>query len=276
MLESLQQLKRLNGVFACVYVSLQPRKTVYTLKSPGIRPERKSTSGTLKGHPVPLEREPPHKFTFRSIAETEPEVAQTPATSSASVPTSPNTPTPPQSASSDLCPVFADGDLSSSYGGEPTFTSQRAPLPALLSTARLSSVVAGSIASFSSIHPPSELIAAVSQPLSGSGRGNRLTFSPFPSPLVFSPLSEFQSASCDSLHQLGEEQLKPPPLPPRRKDTMSDTKVRRQPLFGWPVGRPVSRSVGSLFLTESEIGGRHPRAISPAVTQLMVSGEDVQ
>uniref|UniRef100_A0AAQ5YZR6 Son of sevenless homolog 2 (Drosophila) n=1 Tax=Amphiprion ocellaris TaxID=80972 RepID=A0AAQ5YZR6_AMPOC len=86
-----------------------PRKTGYTLKSPGIRPVRTSTSGTLKGHPVPLEREPPHKITFRSIAETEPE---TPA--SASVPTSPNTPTPPQSASSDLSSVFMEHDLSSS------------------------------------------------------------------------------------------------------------------------------------------------------------------
>uniref|UniRef100_A0A7N5ZS15 Son of sevenless homolog 2 (Drosophila) n=1 Tax=Anabas testudineus TaxID=64144 RepID=A0A7N5ZS15_ANATE len=90
-----------------------PRKTTYTLKSPGIRPVRTSTSGTLKGHPVPLEREPPHKITFQRIAESEPE---TPA--SASVPTSPNTPTPPQSASSDLSSVFMEHDLSSSYGGE--------------------------------------------------------------------------------------------------------------------------------------------------------------
>uniref|UniRef100_A0A8C5G6A3 Son of sevenless homolog 2 (Drosophila) n=1 Tax=Gouania willdenowi TaxID=441366 RepID=A0A8C5G6A3_GOUWI len=88
-----------------------PRKTMYTLKSPGIRPVRTSTSGTLKCHPVALEREPPHKITFRSIAETEPEMS-----ASASVPTSPNTPTPPQSASSDLSSVFMDHDLSSSYG----------------------------------------------------------------------------------------------------------------------------------------------------------------
>lgn len=92
---------------------LQPRKTIYNLKSPGIRPVRTSTSGTLKGHPVPLEREPPHKITFQRIAESEPE---TPA--SVSVPTSPNTPTPPQSASSDLSSVFMEHDLSSSYGGE--------------------------------------------------------------------------------------------------------------------------------------------------------------
>uniref|UniRef100_A0A8C9YBL9 Son of sevenless homolog 2 (Drosophila) n=1 Tax=Sander lucioperca TaxID=283035 RepID=A0A8C9YBL9_SANLU len=92
-----------------------PRKTIYNLKSPGIRPVRTSTSGTLKGHPVPLEREPPHKITFRSIAETEPEPP-----ASASVPTSPNTPTPPQSASSDLSSVFMDHDFSSSYAPQPS------------------------------------------------------------------------------------------------------------------------------------------------------------
>uniref|UniRef100_A0A8C2KVR4 Son of sevenless homolog 2 (Drosophila) n=1 Tax=Cyprinus carpio TaxID=7962 RepID=A0A8C2KVR4_CYPCA len=87
-----------------------PRKTMYSLKSPGIRPVRQASGGggTLKGHPVPLEREPPHKITFRSIAETEPET-------SPSLPTSPNTPTPPQSASSDLNSVFMEHDLSSSY-----------------------------------------------------------------------------------------------------------------------------------------------------------------
>lgn len=87
---------------------------MYTLKSPGIRPVRTSTSGTLKGHPVPLEREPPHKITFRSIPETEP--PETPP--SASVPTSPNTPTPPQSASSDLSSVFMEHDLGSLCGSE--------------------------------------------------------------------------------------------------------------------------------------------------------------
>uniref|UniRef100_A0A8C8JPG0 Ras-GEF domain-containing protein n=1 Tax=Oncorhynchus tshawytscha TaxID=74940 RepID=A0A8C8JPG0_ONCTS len=88
-----------------------PRKTLYPLKSPGIRPVRTSTSGTLKGHPVPLEREPPHKITFRSIAETEHETS-----SIASVPTSPSTPTPPQSACSDLSSVFMEPDLYSVYG----------------------------------------------------------------------------------------------------------------------------------------------------------------
>ncbi|XP_030627632.1 son of sevenless homolog 2 isoform X2 [Chanos chanos] len=139
-----------------------PRKTQYPLKSPGIRPVRHtSTSGTLRCHPVPLEREPPHKITFRSIAETEPEIS-----ASASVPTSPNTPTPPQSASSDLSSVFMDHDLSSSYGNNSIFA------PVLL------------------------------------------------------PPSKSYSASCGSLHQLGDEPLKPPPLPPRRKDGFSEQNSR--------------------------------------------------
>uniref|UniRef100_A0A8C9TBK4 Son of sevenless homolog 2 (Drosophila) n=1 Tax=Scleropages formosus TaxID=113540 RepID=A0A8C9TBK4_SCLFO len=126
-----------------------PRKTQFTLKSPGIRPVRHtSTSGTLKGHPVPLEREPLHKITFRNIAETEHE-------STASVPTSPNTPTPPQSASSDLSSVFMEPDLN------------------------------------------------------------------IECPLCLC-VSEFHSVSCGSLHQLGEELLKPPPLPPRRKEAFSE------------------------------------------------------
>ncbi|XP_046902061.1 son of sevenless homolog 2 [Hypomesus transpacificus] len=133
-----------------------PRKTLYNLKSPGIRPVRTSTSGTLKGHPVALEREPPHKITFRSIAETEPET-------SASVPTSPNTPTPPQSASSDLSSVFIDHDLYGSSGNS-----------------------------------------------------------------IFAPVllpSKLYSVSCGSLHHLGEELLKPPPLPPRRKDAFSEARL---------------------------------------------------
>ncbi|XP_043111223.1 son of sevenless homolog 2 [Puntigrus tetrazona] len=142
-----------------------PRKTTYSLKSPGVRPVRQASGGggTLKGHPVPLEREPPHKITFRSIAETEPETPP-------SLPTSPNTPTPPQSASSDLNSVFIEPDLSSSYG-------------------------------------------------------NNTIFAP-----VLLPQSKSQSVSCGSLHHLiGDELLKPPPLPPRRKDTASETKLSSRP-----------------------------------------------
>uniref|UniRef100_A0A6I8PPC0 SOS Ras/Rho guanine nucleotide exchange factor 2 n=1 Tax=Ornithorhynchus anatinus TaxID=9258 RepID=A0A6I8PPC0_ORNAN len=87
-----------------------PRKTTFSLKSPGIRPNagrHGSTSGTLRGHPTPLEREP-CKISFSRITEAEHETT-------VSAPTSPNTPsTPPVSASSDLS-VFLDIDLNSSY-----------------------------------------------------------------------------------------------------------------------------------------------------------------
>ncbi|XP_021057426.1 son of sevenless homolog 2 isoform X1 [Mus pahari] len=93
-----------------------PRKSTFSLKSPGIRPNagrHGSTSGTLRGHPTPLEREP-YKISFSRIAETELE-------STVSAPTSPNTPsTPPVSASSDHS-VFLDVDLSSSCGSNTIF-----------------------------------------------------------------------------------------------------------------------------------------------------------
>uniref|UniRef100_A0A6I8NGX4 SOS Ras/Rho guanine nucleotide exchange factor 2 n=1 Tax=Ornithorhynchus anatinus TaxID=9258 RepID=A0A6I8NGX4_ORNAN len=93
-----------------------PRKTTFSLKSPGIRPNagrHGSTSGTLRGHPTPLEREP-CKISFSRITEAEHETT-------VSAPTSPNTPsTPPVSASSDLS-VFLDIDLNSSYGSNSIF-----------------------------------------------------------------------------------------------------------------------------------------------------------
>lgn len=93
-----------------------PRKSTFSLKSPGIRPNtgrHGSTSGTLRGHPTPLEREP-CKISFSRIAEAE-------LGSAVSAPTSPNTPsTPPASAASDLS-VFPDVDLSASCGSNSIF-----------------------------------------------------------------------------------------------------------------------------------------------------------
>uniref|UniRef100_A0A8C5TGI0 SOS Ras/Rho guanine nucleotide exchange factor 2 n=1 Tax=Malurus cyaneus samueli TaxID=2593467 RepID=A0A8C5TGI0_9PASS len=87
-----------------------PRRTTYPLKSPGIRPNtgrHGSTSGTLRSHPLPLEKEP-SKISFSRITESEHETT-------VSAPTSPNTPsTPPVSASSEFS-VFSDMDLNSSY-----------------------------------------------------------------------------------------------------------------------------------------------------------------
>ncbi|XP_053103546.1 son of sevenless homolog 2 [Hemicordylus capensis] len=87
-----------------------PRKTTYSLKSPGIRPNASrhgSMSGTLRGHPTPLEKEP-YKISFSRITEAEQE-------STVSAPTSPSIPsTPPVSASSES--VFLENDLNSSFG----------------------------------------------------------------------------------------------------------------------------------------------------------------
>lgn len=145
----------------------QPRKTVYTLKSPGIRPVRTSTSGTLKGHPVPLEREPPHKITFRSIAETEP--PETPP--SASVPTSPNTPTPPQSASSDLSSVFMEHDLGSLCGSESRSHSGFACVKEKATFLIGVLVFTGSSSLFGSTHLPTSSECLVSFYLGGRGGG---------------------------------------------------------------------------------------------------------
>ncbi|XP_069772694.1 son of sevenless homolog 2 isoform X5 [Narcine bancroftii] len=101
-----------------------PRKSSYSLKSPGIRsnPARHtSTSGTLR-NPMPLEREP-RKISFSRIPETDNE-------STISVPNSPNTPsTPPVSASSDLS-VFGDVELPSSGSSSSSICSTVfAPVP---------------------------------------------------------------------------------------------------------------------------------------------------
>ncbi|XP_043930223.1 son of sevenless homolog 2 [Protopterus annectens] len=83
------------------------RKTTYSLKSPGIRPNtgrHTSLSGTMKNHPMPLalEREP-HRISFSRIPEMEHE-------STMSAPTSPCSPTPPPISASSELSVFSDMD----------------------------------------------------------------------------------------------------------------------------------------------------------------------
>ncbi|XP_062851740.1 son of sevenless homolog 2 isoform X2 [Trichomycterus rosablanca] len=144
----------------CKQLPRFPRKTLYSLKSPGMRPQRLVSVSVIRGQPAPLERDPLSKITYRSIAETETE-------SMTSLPTSPNTPTqtPPPSACSDLNSVFMEHD------------------------------------------------------------GNNSIFAPVLLPASSKSFSKFHSVSCGSLHQLGDELLKPPPLPPRRKDTSSENKL---------------------------------------------------
>uniref|UniRef100_UPI00398E5F37 son of sevenless homolog 1 isoform X8 n=1 Tax=Pristiophorus japonicus TaxID=55135 RepID=UPI00398E5F37 len=90
------------------------KKFNYPLKSPGVRPSnpRHPPSGTLRGHPTPLQQEP-RKISYSRITENETE-------SIASAPNSPRTPlTPPAasaaSSSTDVCSVFGDSDPASPF-----------------------------------------------------------------------------------------------------------------------------------------------------------------
>ncbi|XP_048456891.1 son of sevenless homolog 1 [Rhincodon typus] len=90
------------------------KKYNYPLKSPGVRPSnpRHPVSGTLRGHPTPLQQEP-RKISYSRITENETE-------SIASAPNSPRTPlTPPPasaaSSSTDVCSVFGDSDPASPF-----------------------------------------------------------------------------------------------------------------------------------------------------------------
>ncbi|XP_078452723.1 LOW QUALITY PROTEIN: son of sevenless homolog 1 [Lampetra planeri] len=99
------------------------RRTNFPLKSPGIRPRHTSASGTLRGHPIALEREP-RKISYSRIPESDGETA-----GAASTPNSPNTPlTPPHSAASDTGSVFGEGESS-------TFPATRSPSISSLSRA---------------------------------------------------------------------------------------------------------------------------------------------
>lgn len=91
------------------FLSFQPKKYSYPLKSPGVRPSN-PRPGTMR-HPTPLQQEP-RKISYSRIPESETETT-------ASAPNSPRTPLtpPPASATSsttDACSVF-DSDPSSPF-----------------------------------------------------------------------------------------------------------------------------------------------------------------
>uniref|UniRef100_A0ABM5FC94 Son of sevenless homolog 2 isoform X2 n=1 Tax=Pogona vitticeps TaxID=103695 RepID=A0ABM5FC94_9SAUR len=192
-----------------------PRKTTYSLKSPGIRPNTGrygSTSGTLRGHPMPLEKEP-YKISFSRITEAEQE-------SAASAPTSPNIPsTPPVSASSELS-VFLDIDLNSSYGSSNSIFA-----PVLLPQSKSFFSSCGSLHKLSEdplVPPPLPPRKKVDQDPSNSKSGSKSDDDPpaipprQPPPPKIQPRVPAYSGSFDPLPQQS-----PPPPPPR--DPLPDT-----------------------------------------------------
>ncbi|NXP42208.1 SOS2 protein, partial [Leiothrix lutea] len=202
-----------------------PRKTTYPLKSPGIRPNagrHGSTSGTLRSHPLPLEKEP-SKISFSRITEAEHEAA-------ASAPTSPNTPsTPPVSASSEFS-VFLDIDLNSSYGNNSIFAPVNLPQSKTF---------------FSSWGSFPKLMEGV--PAHGKGRDgmgfkfssnpNRsgILHSPFLTPPFFSVTPQGNSKPDDDPPAIPPRQPPPPKIQPR---VPAYTGPLEQPLHSPPPPPP--------------------------------------
>uniref|UniRef100_A0A8C5Q2C4 SOS Ras/Rho guanine nucleotide exchange factor 2 n=1 Tax=Leptobrachium leishanense TaxID=445787 RepID=A0A8C5Q2C4_9ANUR len=175
-----------------------PRKTTFSLKSPGIRPNsgrHLSSSGTLRGHPMPLEKEP-YKISFSRITESEHESMTSP-------PISPNTPsTPPVSASSDHS-VFLDSDLSASYGSNSIFA------PVLLPHSK------SFFSSYGSLHRLSE---------------EMLFHPPLPPPKTFDP-----DTSSLRLFRLDDDPPAiPPKLPPKIQPRVPYTGPSDGPLHSPP------------------------------------------
>ncbi|XP_063803690.1 son of sevenless homolog 2 [Pseudophryne corroboree] len=190
-----------------------PRKTTYPLKSPGIRPNsgrHLSSSGTLRGHPTPLEREP-YKISFSRITESEHE-------STTSPPVSPNTPcTPPVSASSELS-VFLDLDLSSSFSCNSIFA------PVLLPNSKSFFSSCNSLHRLSEeplLPPPLPPRKKVDQDTSNLMGNSRQDEEPPAIPPRLPPPPKIQPRVPAYIGQFDGPLHSPPPPPPR--DPLPDT-----------------------------------------------------
>lgn len=219
------------------------RKTTYSLKSPGIRPNsgrHLSASGTLRGHPTPLEREP-CKMSFSRITEVEHEPTTTP-------PASPNTPsTPPVSASSELS-VFLDIDLNSSYGSNHSIFA-----PVLLPQSKSFFSSCGSLHRLSEeplVPPPLPPRKKFDQDTSNAKGNSRSDDDPPaipprqpPPPKIQPRVPSYSSVFDGPLHS-------PPPPPPR--DPIPDTPP--------PVPlRPPEHFINCPLNLQPPPGGRHHR-----------------
>uniref|UniRef100_A0A8D2J7U7 SOS Ras/Rho guanine nucleotide exchange factor 2 n=2 Tax=Varanus komodoensis TaxID=61221 RepID=A0A8D2J7U7_VARKO len=199
----------------CKQPTRYPRKTTYSLKSPGIRPNagrHSSTSGTLRGHPTPLEKEP-YKISFSRITEAEQE-------SAASAPTSPSMPsTPPVSASSELS-VFLDIDLSSSYGSSNSIFA-----PVLLPQSKSFFSSCGSLHKLSEeplLPPPLPPRKKLDQDSSNSKGGSKSDDDPPAVPPRLPPPPKIQPRA-PAYTSLFDQPLQSPPPPPPPRDPLPDT-----------------------------------------------------
>ncbi|XP_060117386.1 son of sevenless homolog 2 [Heteronotia binoei] len=191
-----------------------PRKTSYSLKSPGIRPNtgrHSSTSGTQRGHPMPLEKEP-YKISFSRITEAEQE-------SAASAPTSPSIPSPPPASASSELSVFLDIDLNSSYGSNNSIFA-----PVLLPQSKSFFSSCGSLHKLSEeplVPPPLPPRKKFDQDSSASKGGSRSDDDPPAIPPRQPPPPKIQPRVPAYTGLLEQPLQSPPPPPPR--DPLPDT-----------------------------------------------------
>nr|XP_056707620.1 son of sevenless homolog 2 [Euleptes europaea] len=191
-----------------------PRKTTFSLKSPGIRPNagrHSSTSGTQRGHPTPLEKEP-YKISFSRITEAEQE-------SVASAPTSPSIPSPPPASASSELSVFLDIDLNSSYGSNNSIFA-----PVLLPQSKSFFSSCGSLHKLSEeplVPPPLPPRKKFDQDSSTSKGGSKSDDDPPAIPPRQPPPPKIQPRVPAYTGLLEQPLQSPPPPPPR--DPLPDT-----------------------------------------------------